>query len=175
MKFQRITNSNDKLLNEIYAIYEYSFPQIERRDKVDFYRVLADERFYLNAILNEKGELLGFLNFWKFSNNLGEYLFAEHFAIDKNLRGTGIGKDCVNYLKSLNLPILCEIEPPITEISIKREKFYQSLGFVNNLHFHLQPPFRKTDKELELIIMSFPCEFTEEEYLSFKQSQLDIS
>ena len=69
-----------------------------------------------------------------------------------------------NSLKS----IILEIEPPVTEISIKRLKFYEKLGFKLNNYEYFQLPLRENHSPLKLNLMSYPEKLTPTEFENIK-------
>lgn len=151
-----------ELFSEIFKIIEYSFPQDERRD---FDEQLAKSNCpeFRTMTLSENGKLLGFLNFWE----LSDFVYLEHFAVDKNIRGKGLGSELIRQLCALcgGKTIVLEAEPPeLNEFSARRIEFYRRLGFHTNPFPYKQPPYRKGDEPVELVIMSRPQPLSESDF-----------
>ncbi len=52
--------------------------------------------------------------------------------------------------------VLLEIDPPVDEISLRRETFYERCGYRANIHPHVHPPYRAGFPGHELVVMSRP-------------------
>ena len=52
--------------------------------------------------------------------------------------------------------------------SIRRKRFYERGGFVENPYFHVHPPYRRENSGHTLVIMSFPKTIPQAEYDAFK-------
>ena len=153
---------SDELFSELFKILEYSFPENERRDFDD---QLAKSKCpeFRTMTLSEDGKLLGFLNFWE----LSDFVYLEHFAVDKNLRGKGLGSELIRQLCAIctGKTIVLEAEPPeLNEFSARRIEFYRRLGFHTNPFTYKQPPYRKGDEPVELVIMSRPTPLSESDF-----------
>ena len=153
---------SDELFSELFKMLEYSFPEDERRD---FNDQLAKSKCpeFRTMTLSEDGIILGFLNFWE----LSDFVYLEHFAVDKNLRGKGLGSELIRQLCALctGKTIILEAEPPeLNEFSARRIEFYRRLGFHTNPFPYRQPPYRKGDEPVELVIMSRPKPLSEDDF-----------
>lgn len=153
---------SSELFSELFKILEYSFPENERRDFDD---QLAKSKCpeFRTMTLSEDGKLLGFLNFWE----LSDFVYLEHFAVDKNLRGKGLGSELIRQLCAIctGKTIVLEAEPPeLNEFSARRIEFYRRLGFHTNPFPYKQPPYRKGDEPVELVIMSRPTPLSESDF-----------
>ena len=60
-----------------------------------------------------------------------------------------------------------EIDPPEDEISVRRQHFYQRLGFVVNPYAYIHPSFRRPFHPHRLVLMSYPEALTYEEARGF--------
>lgn len=153
---------SDELFSELFKMLEYSFPEDERRD---FNDQLAKSKCpeFRTMTLSEDGIIFGFLNFWE----LSDFVYLEHFAVDKNLRGKGLGSELIRQLCALctGKTIVLEAEPPeLNEFSARRIEFYRRLGFHTNPFPYKQPPYRKGDEPVELVIMSRPLPLSEDDF-----------
>lgn len=143
---------SDELFSELYKILEYSFPYDERRDFEHQLEKLKSPEFR-TMTLSENGKVLGFLNFWE----LAGFVYLEHFAVDKSLRGKGLGSELIRQLCGIctGKTIVLEAEPPeLNEFSSRRIEFYKRLGFCTNPFIYFQPSYHKDGKPVELVIMS---------------------
>ena len=104
-------------------LYLSAFPAEERRDVSDLVRLMCGEpRFHVLAAYDEAG-FAGFITYWDFS----AFRYVEHFAISDACRGKGYGGAVIEHVKSAtDLPILLEVEPPVTEQAVRRIRFYET-------------------------------------------------
>ena len=58
-------------------------------------------------------------------------------------------------LKRINNPAVLEVEKPLDNISQRRIRFYERLGFVLCTRPYTQPPYSPEKQPLELYLMSF--------------------
>lgn len=153
---------SDALFSELFSILEYSFPEDERRDFSDQFEKSKCQEF-CTMTLSENGKVLGFLNFWE----LSDFVYLEHFAVDKNLRGKGLGSELIRQLCGIctGKTIVLEAEPPeLNEFSARRIEFYRRLGFHTNPFPYKQPPYRAGGEPVELVIMSRPQPLSESDF-----------
>ena len=153
---------SDELFSEIFDILEYSFPENERRD---FDAQLEKSKCpeFRTMTLSENGKLRGFLNLWE----LSDFVYLEHFAVDKNIRGKGLGSELIRQLCAIctGKTIVLEAEPPeLNEFSSRRIEFYRRLGFHTNPFPYKQPPYRAGGEPVELVIMSRPLPLSEGDF-----------
>ncbi len=139
--------------DDFWTIYEEAFPPDERRDIEAQLKIMEREEYYLKTFYGENG-LVGFITYW----DLGKILFIEHLAIEKSQRGGGYGgkmmKELMESFKEYYF--LLEVEPPTDEISKKRIKFYEKLGFQLNAFDYLQPSYGNGKDPVEMKLMSYP-------------------
>lgn len=164
MEIITVNSKSHPLFESVWRTYECSFPEFEKRTKRDQIKVLEDNRYKVYAISDE-GNYVGFITLWEFN----KYCFIEHLAIDPINRGKSYGKAIINKLQSQHQDkiIILEIDPPIDDISKRRLKFYEGLGFIiSDLH-HFNLPYRKGGEGHRLYIMTYPNPITQEEYEIF--------
>jgi ribosomal protein S18 acetylase RimI-like enzyme len=152
----RIRNSADLL--KIKILYEDSFPNNERRE---FYELEAQILKPENEIytIARNGKTLGFVSIWNFN----DFVFIEHFAIDPECRGQGIGSDAIKLIiGSYSKPFVLEVEPPKDEVSIKRINFYKRLGFKLVDKLYMQPSYDGVKPEVELRLMLTVDNYTDD-------------
>ena len=75
------------------------------------------------------------------------------------------------FIQSKITPLILGIEPPVDDLTSRRLRFYESLGFVTNKHPHFQPPYHPGDQFLQLNILTYPNQISEEQYAQFSQFQ----
>ena len=154
-----ILSSDKKNLSKIKKIYENSFPVDERRDFDKVIDLIKDVRFQLRGVFVDD-DLVGFISLWDFN----EFLYVEHFAIDKELRGNGLGTHVLqNILDETPIKIVLEVDLPSDNISFKRIKYYQKFGFTLCHQEYIQPPYGEGKDAVPMFIMSKPeiDDFTE--------------
>lgn len=148
----RIDKINDSLLNQVENTYLSSFPPCERRDFVILKELLLTQpRFAIQALLRD-GKYVGFITFW----DMEDFCYIEHFAIEESARNGGIGREVLRqFLKQCDMPVVLEVEKPQDEMSKRRIKFYENLGFVLDLHPYQQPPYRQGGNWVDMYLMAY--------------------
>ena len=103
--------------DEVFRIMEASFPEDELRPREE-QRALMDEDFYTILVdRSEEGAIAGFLAVWRFEG----LLYVDHFAVNPQLRGGGIGSKMIAALKEVSDdPICLEVELPETRDAQRR-------------------------------------------------------
>lgn len=148
-----------KKINTKSDLYEWSenlwldaFPEIERRD-TDIQRHNTDTCPIFNyMIATDNGHPVGLFTYW----DLGKFIYCEHFATNKQLRGKGHGSEILKKIISeTEKPLVLEVEYPENETSRRRIEFYKRAG----LHLweskeYIQPPYRKGGEPLPLLLMA---------------------
>lgn len=147
-----ITKLQNQDFEKMFDIMQQAFPPAEYRPKEKQYAILSDPN-YSNNVLKENCEILAFIATWK----LPKFIFAEHFAVLKELRGQGIGSEFLKtYINTLDLPLVLEVENLSDTISLKRIEFYKRLGFILTDICYDQPNFQKYSTKIPLRIMYHP-------------------
>ena len=166
-KIRQLISFQDEWFEEFWQIYSESFPLYERRDYEQQIAVLNKPGYALDIyFLDDK--LSGFISYWKSD----DFIFVEHLAISPNFQGQGLGSALLKpFCEIQSVPVILEIEPPADEITTRRLRFYESLGFVTNLHSHFQPPFHVGDNPLPLNILTYPDSISNDLYLGFSRFQ----
>lgn len=136
-------------LDEVWDIFTDSFEDDLRRSYEGQKQLLNDRIYHLDHIIDE-GVVVGFISWW----DLDEFIFVEHFAVDKNQRGKGLGARTVCDMLGKDKTIILEVEPAHTLIDEKRIAFYKRCGMFLNEYFYMQPALQPSYKPVELIIMS---------------------
>ena len=97
-----------------------------------------------------------------------EFVYVEHFCILPEMRNKKYGQKVLQLLRQNGRMVILEIDPPVVVISIRRKRFYERGGFVENPYFHVHPPYRRENSGHTLVIMSFPKTIPQAEYDAFK-------
>lgn len=152
------------------AIYEEAFPPEERRPTERWIETLRsglhrwseaaeepDAEAYpydtRPLMLEEDGRLIGFFVLWP----MQDFVYGEHFAIDKARRGGGYGSRLLREVLSHcgDLPFVIEVEPPhSSDIAARRCHFYERHGMQLLSGDYTQPPYREGDGWLPLRLMA---------------------
>lgn len=152
MKLRNIKNSDSLEFKICFDIYEKSFPSFERRLLKNQIDCINNSNYNFDSIIDSDKNVVGFISYWE--ND--KFLYIEHFAIDESQRGKNVGTIILSLIKEkTNLPIILEIDPPIDNISIKREKFYNKLDFTLSKYDYIHPGYKK---ESEPHILKLMCD-----------------
>ena len=137
-----------EFLKFIERIYTESFPPDERRDFSDVIRLLEENDDFFIVLLSDENKAVGFISYWEWN----DFSYVEHFAVDSSCRGSGYGATAMTeLLKRINNPAVLEVD----DISQRRIRFYERLGFVLCTRPYTQPPYSSEKQPLELYLMSF--------------------
>ncbi|MDO5518790.1 MAG: GNAT family N-acetyltransferase [Clostridium sp.] len=151
-----------------FRVMKNAFPEIEIRSYEGQKKIFDEDGYRVTGYKNNEDNVTAFIASWNFE----DFKFIEHFAVDENLRGNGIGSALINeFLKVSGQKIVLEVEFPEDDISERRIEFYKKIGMKLNEYEYVQPPLQEGKELLPLKIMSYPEELTEEE---FKNIQRDI-
>lgn len=141
--------ANIRDFDEIFSIMEEAFPLNEYRSR-EKQRALFSLPEYSVYLYREKGKILGFLALWE----LCDLIFIEHFAIQRDLRGKGIGQRMLKELLSEKAePICLEVELPESEIAKRRIAFYERSGLFYYDYPYVQPSMDEGRDPIPLRIM----------------------
>lgn len=148
-----------QVFDTVYEIMVESFPMDEIRS-YEGQKALLERLDYHLKTYEQDGKLLGFCAYYVFD----DFWYIEHLACTSLSRGLGIGTKLVQEVLSEagDYPVILEVEPPVDELTKRRVRFYERLGFVLNDYPHYQPPLNPTTGMVELKIMS-SCKGLEEE------------
>ena len=162
MKLKKITLDE---YDKFFALLENDFCLDERKTKENELKAFDSPNFSPNFIYD--GEtLVGYVCYWEFEN----FLFVEHFAISKEMRGTGCGSRFLKeFSETKNKPIILEVELPETEIAEKRIKFYERLGYVVNNYPYIQPAYQPESKPVDMFVMSYGSSLSKQNFDDFTQ------
>lgn len=159
-----LVSSGQKLNQDIKQIYIDSFPSDERREWLELEQILQQPKFNLTQVFDDQ-ELIGFISTW----NLPDFIFIEHFAIKKSVRGKGLGSQVIKLILNEKSPrIILEVEEPTTGSKMKRITFYERLGFSVCESNYWQPPYCADKSKVKMLLMSFPDKIHPREFTEIK-------
>lgn len=162
MEFLRIEPSDKKRWNQVWDLYESSFPAAERRKLDDHIRAFDDPLFFpLSAW--EGAQLVGILFYWEWDS----YRYLEYLAVNDNLRGQGFGSELLRHLRDSDHTIILEIDPLSNELSVRRLQFYERAGFTLTPYRFMHLPYRLEAQSQELLILSYPKMITKAQHNDF--------
>ncbi len=162
MELHRIEGIEDRYFEQMWTVYDYSFPYFEKRTLSHQATAFTNPDYHLDGYV-EDNILVGFIAYWVFP----KYVYVEHFAVNKAYRGFGYGtKFLGDFMKTYDgRTIVLEIDPVVDELSQRRLRFYKSLGFSENPFMHKCPVYRLNTPEADLQVLSHPgpidCDFYE--------------
>lgn len=161
-----LMNFESNEFSMVYEIMRQAFPIAEIRTYEKAYSLLNNEGYKISVIRDYKNRIGGFIAVWDFD----KFLFIEHFAVSKRIRGAGIGSEMMKeYLNQNKKPVIIEVEGQETRDAKRRVEFYRRLGFTLSKFGYMQPTLQSTSQELYLKIMSYPSGITEDEFYNFKK------
>jgi ribosomal protein S18 acetylase RimI-like enzyme len=149
--FDRIVSTEHPHWQFLMECYTEAFPPDERRPLADLKRLLTRNDYFCNVLL-KGGEPVGLFFAWKLTG----FRYIEHFAIAKVFRGRHIGEAALcRYLEQSPHPVVLEVEPPVTEISCRRIRFYEKEGFELCQQQFIQPSYAPGQNRVELRLMEW--------------------
>ena len=126
MEIRELNISDKNEISFVENLYIESFPPSERRPVEGMLNLYKGNLPFVIALTIEDEQIVGFLTYW----DLGEFIFAEHFAISSEFRNGGYGRKVMDlFIKYVTKPIVLEVELPTTILSERRIGFYQRIGF----------------------------------------------
>ena len=165
MEFIKLENWDSQEFREAWEIYESSFPSDERRT-LELQKELIKNKQYNFFIVTKDNILVAIITDW----NFGDFLFVEHLAVKKDLRGKRIGTELLEeYLSKNKQKIVLEVERPETKIATKRIEFYEKIGFKLNDFDYIQPPYGKGKNPVPLLLMTYPNKITGSEFSTIRK------
>jgi GNAT superfamily N-acetyltransferase len=169
LSIHQINKKEDQHFDLFWKIYSKSFPLCERRTFEQQIEVFKKIGYQLNGYVYEN-KLIGLLCFW----TAKQFVFVEHFAVIEEARSHGFGSTILKaFSLHITVPVILEIELPIDDSTFRRLKFYESAGFVQNVHIHHQPPYHHSDQPIRLDILTYRYPISSELYREFSEFQIN--
>lgn len=160
-----LRDSRHPLYGVFEALYALGFPIFEQRTREQQERAFLSANYHLTAY-EENAVFIGFIACWEFD----EYVYIEHCAIDRGLRGQGYGSRLLSgFITECPKMVLLEIDPVVDAVSEARLGFYKKCGFLENPYPHVHPPYRDGYKSHPLTVLTTGRTITQEEYLVFNR------
>lgn len=157
MRFEKITSKN---FDKYYALLEDDFCFEERKTKAGEFKSISNKQ-YNPCLVYDDDKLIGYFCYWEYDN----FLYCEHFAMLKELRGQGYGSKFLKwYLNSIKKPFILEVEDPIDDLTKNRVKFYEKLGLVLNDFEYYQPSYHDGSDSVPMKIMSYKTPLSKAEF-----------
>ena len=162
----RLDSTQHPMFTAAWELYCHSFPRNERRS-LEHQQTAFESEHYRMEIFTEQDKFVGLIGYWTFN----EYVYVEHLAVNPALRSGGYGSRIVSqFLSSTNRTIILEIEQVTDDLTARRLRFYERLGFQINPYDHIQPLYHEDDPTgFHLTILSFPDPITPEMYDRFNR------
>lgn len=125
LAFIKSVSASQPNFSSCIKLYNSAFPADERRDVELLKKLIDNEHFEFHYLIDEN-ELAGFISIWQ----LTDFVYVEHFAVFPQLRSSGIGSRVIRKVSdSYNIPVILEIERPVTKQAERRLDFYLMNGF----------------------------------------------
>lgn len=161
ISINQIKTVNAEHYNFTEELLTTAFPKEERRELALQREYTDNNPLFFNNIILDKDIPVGFITYWKFE----DYYYIEHFAIHPSQRNGGYGKKVLEHLhKTLNAPIVLEVELPNDEMSIRRIGFYERVNYKLWKNEYSQPPYRKGDDYLPMHLMVYGDLYSEKDF-----------
>lgn len=161
----------ESVFEEVWKLMALSFPSDERWDRDGFLSEYENAEFR-SLVYRPDDKLGGVMDFWDF----GSFIYIEHFAVQPQLRGQGIGAALMAELSHIadGRMYLLEAEPPQdSDIAARRIAFYERLGFALNSYEYIQPAMGKDEHPVPLVIMSAPSALSEEQFVAARDKMYE--
>lgn len=166
MEITRIVPSDSKLWEQVWKLYNESFPQYERR-RINSHERACEDAAYHTDIAIENGNLLALIFYWEYPGTA----YVEHVAVNPAMRGNNVGSTLMREFmeRYKDSTVILEIDPPVDEISKRRLGFYERLGFKDTGFSYQHPSYTKNGTPHHLNILSWPEAVSEHEFERFKE------
>ncbi len=140
MQFVAFNDLSPALRQAAWQLYETSFPDYERRSRPAQQAALGDSLAHGDLLIDEEGRLAALCFYW----TRADLLYVEFLAVDPAIRGRQLGSRIVNDLLARypGYTAVLEIEPPEDELTCRRLRFYERLGFRTNDFPYTHPSYR---------------------------------
>ena len=135
----------------IYSEKEKNFVSEERRDHEFAFQIMSEPNYTVYHVIDGETKV-GFITVW----DLVAFAYIEHFVIYELYRNLGYGGRTLEILKKMYKSMVLEAEPPTDELRSRRIAFYERNGFFKNDYPYIQPPYRRGETRVPLVLMSYP-------------------
>ena len=162
MHFERIRSTHGPRYAAAMALYRSSFPAHELRTAASQARALTQDAYQFRLIFDEAA-WVGLLLCW----DAGDFFYIEHVCTRPELRGRRYGQAALALLAEEGKPIILEIDPPVGDLSRRRQGFYERAGYHANPYAHVHPPYHAANRGHALVVMSYPDVLSADTYAAF--------
>lgn len=162
MEFIKIEQAESAKWDEVWNLYEKSFPVAERRKLNDHLRASEDKHFHPLSVW-DNNLLIGIIFYWEWNS----YRYIEYLAVSPNLHGHGYGSQIIKKIRDSEHTTILEIDPLINELTVRRLQFYERAGFTLTPYRFTHLPYRLDSTPQELLILSYPKMITKEQHNDF--------
>ena len=139
-----------KKLSRIFAAYESTFPEDERRDESQFLALLENPDSFIFSVKNDETHV-GYVILWK----LEDCYYLEHFEVFEEFRNLNLGSQILAELKEKFGNIVLESEPShLDEMAERRINFYLRNGFSIISEDYIQPSYGPGKNSMNLFLLS---------------------
>ena len=139
-----------KKLSRIFAAYESTFPEDERRDESQFLALLENPDSFIFSVKNDENHV-GYVILWKLEN----CYYLEHFEVFEEFRNLKLGSQILAELKEKFGNIVLESEPShLDEMAERRINFYLRNGFSIISEDYIQPSYGPGKNSMNLFVLS---------------------
>ena len=139
-----------KKLSRIFAAYESTFPEDERRDESQFLALLDNPDSFIFSVKNDETHV-GYVILWK----LKDCYYLEHFEVFEEFRNLKLGSQILSELKEKFGNIVLESEPShLDEMAKRRINFYLRNGFSIISEDYIQPSYGPGKNSMNLFVLS---------------------
>lgn len=137
-------------LSRIFATYESTFPEDERRDESQFLALLDNPDSFIFSVKNDETHV-GYVILWK----LEDCYYLEHFEVFEEFRNLKLGSQILVELKEKFGNIILESEPShLDEMAERRINFYLRNGFSIISEDYIQPSYGPGKNSMNLFLLS---------------------
>ncbi len=135
---RRITSCDDTLFASLVDVFVESFPENERRPLSWFKELVETEPRFHCVVYPEELRCAALLCYWHFDR----FVYVEYLAVNPAIRSSGLGSRLMQeFLDNIALPVVLEVEPPVSPLTERRIGFYQRLGFRLLPDNYIQPSY----------------------------------
>jgi GNAT superfamily N-acetyltransferase len=151
LAMKHVDSMNNELFTKSYHLLKNSFVPDELRDFTA--ELFNNHSFSMYAVLQDN-RFIGATTFWTFD----EFILVEYIVTDPSQRGQNVGTQVLQWLKitSEGKLIIGEIDPPVTEIAVRRKNYFKRHGFHANDFDYIQPAYALNKAPVPMIIISHP-------------------
>ncbi len=144
LQCHRITSCDDTSFLKLIEVFEASFPENERRPLYWFKELVETEPHFhcmaysYDSSSDNHSSLNALLCYWHFDS----FIYIEYLATNPSQRNGGMGTRLMQeFLASVEVPVVLEVEPPESELTRRRVGFYERLGFRLLPDDYVQPSY----------------------------------